>query len=51
MARLYYPTPDQSQILFVNEIYALAHFNGNIVRTGGNYHFKFANTLPVVAKY
>lgn len=51
MARLYYPTPDQSQILFVNETHALAHFNGNIVRTGVNYHFNFSNTLPVVAKY
>jgi outer membrane immunogenic protein len=51
MARLYYPTPSQGQILFVNETYALAHFNGNIVRAGVNYHFNFANVAPVVAKF
>ena len=31
----------------------LAHtrFNGNIVRAGVNYHFNFANVVPVVAKF
>ncbi len=30
---------------------ASAHFNGNIVRVGVNYHFNFAPPAPVVAKY
>lgn len=36
---------------FVMMTNSSTRFNGNIIRAGVNYHFNFANTLPVVAKY
>ncbi len=50
MMRVRFPAGSSGQVFYSNRSYAQAHFNGNIVRAGVNYHFNWG-AAPVVAKY
>jgi len=50
MARIRYIDNQPSQLLFVNDFFAKANFNGNIARLGVNYHFSSSPT-SIVSKF
>lgn len=49
MSRIRFPAGSPGQVLYVNSSYAQARLNGNLVRTGVNYHFNL--TSPAVVKF